>query len=72
MNLPGRCWRHWSAWVIVTLMVWPHTAWACAVCFDARAENRWAFIGTTALLTLLPLICVGGGAFWLYRRARST
>ncbi len=56
----------------MTLMVWPHTAWACAVCFDARAENRWAFIGTTALLTLLPLICVGGGAFWLYRRARST
>jgi hypothetical protein len=55
----------------VTLAAWPHAALACSVCFDSRDQNRVAFIATTALLTLLPLLMVGGSTFWLYRRAQA-
>lgn len=47
---------------------WPGAASACAVCFNATEDNRWAFIGTTAFLTLLPLAMIGGTLFWLRRR----
>ena len=40
---------------------------ACAVCGAALEKNRNAFIGTTALLTFLPLMLVGGFGFWLRR-----
>ena len=49
----------------------PGVANACAVCFDASAENRGAFLGTTILLTLLPLAMIGGVSFVVWRRAKA-
>jgi len=45
-----------------------NSAMACAVCFGGETDNRWAFIGTTALLTFLPLIIFGTGVAWFRRR----
>jgi hypothetical protein len=57
----------------VALVLWaPDTAEACAVCGAGRDdETRTAFIGTTALLSVLPLALVGGFAWWLRRRLRA-
>ncbi len=50
----------------------PGLAWACAVCGAGRNEaSRQAFIWTTALLSALPPLLVGGLVWWLVRRARS-
>lgn len=45
-------------------------AFACSVCFVAKKENLIAFFTTGVLLSLLPLILVGGIGLWLYRQAR--
>ncbi len=47
----------------------PGAADACAVCYQAKTDaSRIAFIGTTALLTFLPLVVVGGGVWWVRRK----
>lgn len=43
---------------------------ACSVCFVAKKENLMAFLATGVLLSLLPLILVGGIGLWLYRQAK--
>ena len=64
--------RAWiPAVVMVLLLVLPETALACPVCFDARDENRMAFLGTAILLTFLPLGMVGGVGLWVRRRVRD-
>lgn len=55
----------------LALVVLPDAAYACAACFDANAENRQAFIATTAFLTILPLGMVGGAGLWLRHRVRE-
>ena len=59
--------------LIVGLLVLVATepAFACAVCFDANEESRGAFLGTTILLSLLPLGLIGGFAWFIRRRARQ-
>ena len=44
------------------------SAFACSVCFDSNAERRAAFLGTTVLLSLLPLGMLGSLVYWLRRR----
>jgi hypothetical protein len=44
-------------------------AFACPGCIAANEENRNAFLFTTALLTFIPLIAIGGVARWLQGRA---
>ena len=56
---------------LAVLLALPDTANACAVCFDPRAENRFAFLATTVFLTLFPLSLVGGAGVWLRKRARE-
>jgi len=56
-----------AATVVLTAL-YASPSLACAVCFDAKGENRWAFLGTTALLTFLPLGVIGGTAWWLRKR----
>jgi hypothetical protein len=41
---------------------------ACPVCFQSGGEERWAFYATTVLLTMLPLMMVGGFVFFLKKR----
>jgi len=63
------------AWIpvllIAALVLFPDAAHACAVCFDAKDENRQAFLITTAFLSLLPLGLVGGAGMWLRTRSRQ-
>jgi hypothetical protein len=49
----------------------PRVAPACAVCFSGRDETRSAYVFTTVLLSLLPLLLVGGFVWWARRRARA-
>ena len=60
-----------SGLALLLLVALPDLAHACPVCFDARDENRQAFLATTAFLTLLPLGMVAGVGLWLRKRARE-
>lgn len=43
-------------------------AWACAACgFGIDDPARLAFLGTTGLLTFMPIILIGGVCFYLRR-----
>ena len=44
---------------------------ACPVCFQSGGEERWAFYGTTAFLSVLPLLMVGGFVYFLRKRFRQ-
>ena len=44
----------------------------CPVCFSAKEGSREAFIGTTIVLSLLPLLMIGGIAFWLKKYGASS
>ena len=64
--------RGWIAVLALFLLVaLPDAVFACPVCFDARDENRQAFLATTAFLSLLPIGLVGGAGLWLRRRFRA-
>ena len=52
-------------------VVLPRTGWACAVCFSATDGNRMAFLGTTIFLSLLPLALIGGGVWYVWKRAKA-
>jgi hypothetical protein len=56
---------------LILVAVLPDVLLACPVCFDARDENRQAFLATTAFLTLLPLGMVAGTGLWLRKRAQD-
>ena len=51
------------------LLALPGVVHACAVCGAAVDRNRSAFLGTTILLSLLPLALIGAGLWWVGRRA---
>ena len=64
--------RGWiAAFALLLLVVLPDVAQACPVCFDARDENRQAFLATTAFLSLLPLGMVAGAGLWLRKRSQD-
>lgn len=58
---------------LAALAAWgvPSLALACPVCFDANEANRDAYVGTTVLLSLLPLAFVGAVVLVLRARARA-
>ena len=53
---------------IAILIALPDLADACAVCGAAVDRNKSAFVGTTILLSLLPLAMIGAGLWWIGRR----
>lgn len=53
------------------LSLFPDAAHACPVCFDARDENRQAFLATTVFLSLFPLGMVAGVGLWVRKRAKE-
>jgi peptidoglycan/LPS O-acetylase OafA/YrhL len=64
--------RRWVAVAVVAVaMLMPKVALACPVCFDPRDENRFAFLGTTIFLSLLPLGMVGAMVTWVRQRSRK-
>ena len=55
---------------VLVIVFSPEIAAACSVCFSGRSdETRVAFIATTALLSALPLLLIGGLVWWMRRRA---
>lgn len=55
---------------LTAFLVKPGSVLACAVCGFGE-DSRAAFISTTALMTFVPLILIGGFIYWIYRRAQS-
>ena len=63
--------RWLAATFALAVLASPRIGWACSVCSAGRDEaNRVAFIATTAFMTFLPLLMIGGVIWWLYRRVR--
>ena len=63
--------RHLATTIAASLVLFaPSLVWACTVCLGGETNNREEFIGTTALLTFLPLMLIGGVIYGLVRRAR--
>ena len=57
-------------WILVLfILLCPVVVWACPGCIAANEENRNAFLFTTALLTFIPLIAIGGVVRWLQTRS---
>lgn len=52
---------------VVTLAASP-PAWACAVCQDPNDARAKAYFDMTIFLSLFPLLAMGIGGTWLYRR----
>lgn len=57
------------SFAFLLILLAPAHALACAVCAGNNEESRVAFILTTAFLTVLPLLAIGGGVWWLAKRA---
>lgn len=58
-----------SVWGFLVL---PSAAEACAVCTGGENEqSAIAFRYATAVLSLLPILLIGGGVLWLRRRLRQ-
>jgi hypothetical protein len=52
--------------------MWPIVPIACAVCGGGTTEaSQAAFINMTALLTFMPLIMIGAGVFYIWRRSKA-
>jgi len=49
----------------------PSTVFACAACVAAADRNRTIFMISTIVLSLLPLVMVGCGLWWIARQARG-
>ena len=64
--------RYLAPLTLGLLVAAPRLAAACSVCSAGRdEENRIAFIITTAFMSLLPLLLIGGLVFWLWGRFRA-
>ncbi|HEY5656767.1 MAG TPA: hypothetical protein VIY27_03170 [Myxococcota bacterium] len=64
--------RWLAATFALAVLASPRIGWACSVCSAGRDEaNRVAFIATTAFMTFLPLLMIGGVVWWLVRRVRQ-
>jgi hypothetical protein len=57
------------ALAVLLVVALPEAAHACAVCGAAVDRNKSAFVGTTILLSLLPLALIGAGLWWIGRHA---
>ena len=57
-----------AAILTIALVLIPDWAQACAACGFGEDESRIAYIGTTAFLSFLPLVLIGGGVlyYWLH------
>jgi len=53
---------------VLMLLAAPRLADACSVCQGGTINNRAEFISTTAFLTFMPLLMIGGIALYVRRR----
>ena len=52
---------------LLLLLALPEAAYACAVCGAAVDRSKSVFLGTTILLSLLPLAMIGAALWWIAR-----
>ena len=58
--------------LVLALLLAPRASEACSKCLSGRSEaTKLAYILTTVFLSVLPLLAIGGGVWWLARRARA-
>lgn len=55
--------------IMLPLLFASQSVLACSVCFTANENTLLAYYGTTVLLSLLPMLMLGGLGFGLYRLA---
>ena len=55
---------------VLSVAGWPSQALACAACVAAADRNRTFFV-MTIVLSLLPLVMIAGGLWWVARHARG-
>ena len=61
-----------SAFVAALIVASPRLAQACAVCMSGREDDvQFAFIVSTAMMSVLPLLVIGAAVWWLRRRLRE-
>ena len=61
-----------TRWLFICgLVAYPSWSWACALCLAENEESRMAFIGTTILLTVIPLAVIGGTVRWAVKKAEE-
>lgn len=54
------------------MLLLPSLADACMVCTGGNTEaSQWAFIWTTAFMSVLPPLMIGGLVWWIRRLARQ-
>ena len=62
--------KTWLALSVVPLVAVALPAAACPNCIAAQDSNvQWAFLIASVFMTALPLVLIGSGVFWLWRRA---
>ena len=60
-----------TLWIAVLMFATPRAVLACSVCQGGTADIRIEFFLTTAFLTFLPMLLVGGIIYGLRRRYLS-
>ncbi len=69
MKTLSRSWIRFTA-VLLSFFSFVGAAEACSVCAVAKEEARAAYYATTALLSFLPLIMIGGVIYYLFKKSR--
>jgi hypothetical protein len=46
----------------------PGSVWACSACALADPKNSKTYLAMTLFMSAVPLIVIGGLAYWLWRR----
>ena len=54
------------------ILALPASIEACAVCGLSGTRDSWlAYLVMTLVMSALPLVMIGGVAFWVYRRSKA-
>ncbi len=56
--------------VLATASLLAASSEACSVCVVGKDEARAAYYATTAILSFLPLIMIGGVVYYIFKKNR--
>jgi hypothetical protein len=59
-----------GGWLVGVLGA-PGSVWACAVCGFGQGDRALAYFTTGWIMNAVPLVLIGGVAWYLWHRARS-
>ncbi len=64
--------RHFAKVASISLaaLVAGQSSFGCSVCSVTSEAARYAYYGTTALLTFLPLLMIGGVVYYIAKKSR--